>query len=280
MYKMIAIDLDGTLLNDEKKVPKENIEILNRLYIEKGILPVITTGRPYVSAKHIAGTVGDSLKQYIISANGSYIRDNKSDADVNNDSIAVEDSIRILDICNKYGFKHSADIGEVLLKSPSKIDEETYKNLGQPYKIVENVKEYIKENETRAFVITFMGDRARLESAIVELKQIDGIEPSEMCEFVAGSGTELRKGTYIDIMKKGCNKANGVKILASHLGINREEIMAIGDGGNDLPMFEVAGFKVAMGNGLDIVKEIADYITDTNNDSGVATAIEELILSK
>lgn len=75
-------------------------------------------------------------------------------------------------------------------------------------------------------------------------------------------------------MKKGATKANAIKILIDYLKINKEEVIAIGDGGNDIPMFEIAGYKVVMGNANEYVKSKADYITDTNNNNGVAKALE------
>ena len=77
-------------------------------------------------------------------------------------------------------------------------------------------------------------------------------------------------------MKKDCTKANAIKILADHLDINKEEIIVIGDGANDISMFEMSGYKIAMGNANNKLKEKADYITDSNNQDGVAKALEEI----
>lgn len=82
---------------------------------------------------------------------------------------------------------------------------------------------------------------------------------------------------YIDIMKKGANKKNGILTLANYLGIKQEEIIVIGDGTNDIPMFKVAGLRVAMENADECLKQDADYITGNNNKSGVAEAIKKFI---
>ena len=78
-------------------------------------------------------------------------------------------------------------------------------------------------------------------------------------------------------MKKGCSKKNAIEILGNRLNIKQEEIIVMGDGGNDLPMFEGAGLKIAMANAEEYLKEKADFITASNNDSGVAKAIKKFI---
>lgn len=77
-------------------------------------------------------------------------------------------------------------------------------------------------------------------------------------------------------MRKGSSKSKAIKILADYLHIDKEEIVVMGDGANDFPMFEMSGYKVAMENGNEMLKEKADYITTTNNQDGVAKALEEI----
>lgn len=85
---------------------------------------------------------------------------------------------------------------------------------------------------------------------------------------------------FLEFLNKEVNKGVGVEMLAKHLGIKREEVMTLGDAGNDIHMIEYAGLGVAMGNAFEEVKEVADYITDTNENDGVAKAIEKFILDK
>jgi len=83
----------------------------------------------------------------------------------------------------------------------------------------------------------------------------------------------------IEFMNKNCNKATGLEKLAQRLGISREEIMAIGDADNDKEMLEYAGLGVAMGNAKDEIKQLADYVTKSNEDDGVAYVIDKFILN-
>ena len=83
---------------------------------------------------------------------------------------------------------------------------------------------------------------------------------------------------FLEFLNKAVNKGTGVELLAKHLGVNQEEIMTFGDAGNDLDMIVYAGMGVAMANGFDEVKEVANYITDSNENDGVAKAIEKFVL--
>lgn len=278
MYKMIAIDLDGTLLDDGKEVLQENIDMINKAYAEKGVISVVTTGRSYKVAEYIARKIGDNFSQYIISANGSKVRDNKKSIDIRNEKITVDGTLKIFEIANKYNFRYSLDIEEILLLSKRRVNDEAYRILGQPYRLIEgDILEYINTNKVTPAVISLMGDEKDLLEAMNEINKIDNIKTTEICGYTKRGINGIEKGTYIDIMVEGCNKETGIKILAEYLGINKEEIIAIGDGGNDLPMFEVAGLKVAMENARDVLKQKADYITANNNEAGVAKAIKKII---
>ena len=81
-------------------------------------------------------------------------------------------------------------------------------------------------------------------------------------------------------MIKDCNKKNAIKKVMDKFGVNHDEIIVIGDGGNDLPMFDYAKLKIAMENGSEALKQKADYITDTNNNDGVAKAIRKFIFEE
>lgn len=126
-------------------------------------------------------------------------------------------------------------------------------------------------------MLTACGNEKDLEEIKQEIKiEFNELEATDICDFLCDLGEEVYQTKYIDIMKKGSSKANAIKILADYLHIHKEEIIAMGDGANDLPMFEVAGYRVAMENGNEKLKAQADYITTTNNQDGVAKALEEI----
>lgn len=103
-----------------------------------------------------------------------------------------------------------------------------------------------------------------------------GLDTTELCDLVVYQKEGIYQTKYIDIMKENSTKANAIKILAETLQIPKEEIIVIGDGANDLSMFAMSGLKIAMGNANEELKKKADYITDTNNQEGVAKALEKI----
>ena len=280
MYKMVIIDLDGTLLNDQKEISNEDAYIINRSYREKGTICVIATGRSYICAKHLANIVGEGLSQYIIASTGSEIRDIKNNIYLNKQCISNENTIKIIECVQKYNFRCNVDISSKVISNSRLVNQEILDKIGQKYEIKENLLEYFTTNSIDSISFTIIGDEENLLKLKKELTAIENIEITELCKAtdMKKSGKEIV--TYIDIMSKGATKKNAIKILANYLNIKKEEIIVIGDGGNDIPMFEVAGLKVAMSNSLDIVKEKSDYITRSNNESGVAKAIKKFIFNK
>ena len=280
MYKMVIIDLDGTLLNDQKEISNEDAYIINRSYREKGTICVIATGRSYICAKYLADIVGEGLSQYIIASTGSEIRDIKNNLYLNKQCISNENTIKILEFVQKYNFRCNVDISSKVISNSRLVNQEILDKIGQKYEIKENLLEYFTTDSIDSISFNIIGDEENLLKLKKELTAIENIEITELCK-----ATDMKKigkeiVTYIDIMSKGATKKNAIKILANYLNIKKEEIIVIGDGGNDIPMFEVAGLKVAMSNSLDIVKEKADYITGSNNESGVAKAIKKFIFNK
>ena len=280
MYKMVIIDLDGTLLNDQKEVSKEDAYMINKAYREKGTICVIATGRSYICAKHLADIVGEGLSQYIIASTGSEIRDIKNNLYLNKQHISNEKTIKILECVQKYNFRCNVDISSKVISNSRLVNQEILDKIGQKYEIRENLLEYFTTNNIDSISFTIIGDEENLLKLKKELTTIEDIEITELCKAtdMKKSGKEIV--TYIDIMSKGATKKNAIKILANYLNIKKDEIIVIGDGGNDLPMFEIAGLKVAMSNSLNVVKEKADYITGSNNESGVAKAIKKFIFNK
>ena len=279
MYKLICIDLDGTLLDDGKDVSKENAEIINRVCEQTEVIPVITTGRPYLCAEHIGNIVGKNFTNYIIAANGGIIRDNKKGIDIKRENISSENVRKVMDIAEKYNFKVIIDTGEEVYDDTGS-GGTLYKKIGHPVYHIENLMEKLRTEDISGYNITLTGKIENLIKATEEFKEMGTVEPTPICEYKIKTGMETLERTYIDILPKGVTKKDGIIKLAEYLNVKKEEIMVIGDGGNDLPMFDVAGLKVAMQNGLEIVRNSADYVTIGNNENGVAKAIKKFIFNE
>lgn len=280
MYKMVIIDLDGTLLNDQKEVSKKDAYVINKAYKEKKTICVIGTGRSYMCANYIASIVGEGLSQYIIASTGSEILDVKNERYLNKQCISNKNTIKILEYVKKYNLRCSANISSKVVSNSRLVNQEILDKIGEKYEIIENLLEYFTTNNVECISLSVIGNEENLLKIKKELTTIEEIETTELCKAIDMKENEKEIVTYIDIITKGATKKNAIKILADYLKIKKDEIIVIGDGGNDLPMFETAGLKVAMSNSLDIVKEKADYVTGSNNESGVAKAIMKFVFNK
>lgn len=284
MYKMIILDLDGTLLNDYKEVSKENVDLIQRAYNERGVISVIATGRPLGYAKGICNIYGNCFANYIIACNGAIIKNTNTNEDIHKVTFTNEEVINIRNIYLEENAEYmmlytdekaitESKNGRVLENSGASINENKIK--------AENLENVIKNNsELMKLLCLIGGDTSVLERIIEKINKLEGIETSVICNDLSKTKESTFVSKYIDIMKKGCSKKNAIYILADKLGIKQEEIIVMGDGGNDISMFECAGLKIAMANAENYLKEKADFVTTSNNDSGVAKAIKKFIFNE
>lgn len=284
MYKMIVVDLDGTLLNDYKKVSQENLKAIKRAYDEKNVITVIATGRQLEYAKEIRKTCNNNLGNYIIACNGGIVLDVSTNEYIYKISFSNEEVLKI----RKVFLEENVDVmmiytdGEIIVES--KNDSEVLDsgiNANNEKIEGKNIEKEINKNEDILKLLCLMiGDKNALENAIKKLNNMENIETSGICNYLYRTKDKKYESAYIDIMKKGVSKRNAINIVADQLGIKQEEIIVMGDGKNDIPMFEGVGLSVAMENAVDEVKGKADYITASNNDDGVARAINKFIFNE
>lgn len=270
MYKIVMLDLDGTLLDDNKNVSNKNIEIINKIYREKNIIFVIATGKNINDIKYVIDAIGEGINQYVIASNGAVIKDNINKKYILKRYLSDNEVINIIDEYKKHNLTGliQTEQGPVIEnKLAAEVEKYTY---------TENLKKYVLDNKiSNITLITPMGKEEDLILLKNELgNKFDTLDTTAVCDFTHTNNGNTYTCKYIDVMKKGSTKANAIKILIEYLNISKEEVIAIGDGGNDIPMFEIAGYKIAMGNANEYVKTKADYITDTNNKDGVAKALE------
>lgn len=282
MYKMIVLDLDGTLLNDYKKVSQENLKAIKRAYDEKNVITVIATGRQLEYARNISETC--SLGNYIIACNGGIVQDVLTNEYIYKSSFSNEEVLKI----RKVFLEEHVDVmmiytdGEIIVES--KNDREFLDsgiNVNNEKIEGKNIEKEINKNKNiLKSLCLIIGDKKALENVIKKLNNMENIETSGICNYLYKTKDKKYETAYIDIMKNGVSKRNAIKIVADKLGIKQEEIIVMGDGRNDIPMFDGVGLSVAMENAVDEVKEKADYITASNNDDGVAKSIKKFIFNE
>lgn len=271
-YKLICIDMDGTLLNDEKTVSERSIRTIKSA-VEKGVRVAVCTGRLFTSADYYANLIGSKIP--VIAANGAYIREKDENRIIYKSSLSIEKCRKILKVVKKFNMYPHFNTSEAVLTEKMIYTSKGYAEANKTLPPDRQIRIEVVSDWEKAF--------EKYEENIMKciIADKDAEKLSEAKKLMAeGEDLEVVSSMRdnIEVMNAGTSKGRAVEILAGFYGIKREEVICIGDSENDLSMIEYAGMGVAMGNGEDYVKKAAKYITDTNNSDGVAKAIEELVL--
>ena len=287
MYKMVAIDLDGTLLNSYGVVTENTKKVIKKV-IEKGTEIILASGRPMDSINSISTEIG--ANKYFISGNGAIIYDMQKNQTIYEKYMTKEKVLEIIKLCEENSISYNIYTETTILAKALKYNVLYYykENLKKEeskktnIKIVDNLEEYIKNSQGEKFVkITICDNNKHIfQSIIKKLRKINNIEVLDVLHM---SRKIIKQGTedvpieyfYTEISLKNVNKWEAIKVIAEKMNINKEEIIAIGDNINDKEMIENAGLGIVMQGSTPVVADIADYITDTNNNDGVAKALEK-----
>ena len=269
-YKLLVLDVDGTLLNDEREISKRTLAALLKVQ-QMGVRIVLASGRPTYGLMPLAKTLElGNYGGFVLSYNGCQI------IKAQNGEILFERRINpeMLPYLEKKARKNGFAIftyhnDTLITDSP---DNEYIKNEA----LLNNLK-IIKEDEFST-AIDFAPCKCMLvsdkEEALIELEQ-------HWEKRLAGTLDAFRSEPYfLEVVPCGVNKANTLGALLEHLEVTREEAIAVGDGVCDVTMLQLAGMGIAMGHSQDSVKVCADYVTASNEEDGVALAVEKLILAE
>ena len=288
MYKLIAIDLDGTMLNSYGIVTENTKKAIKRT-IQKGIDVIIASGRPIDSIKTIANEI--ESKNYFIAGNGALIYDIQKDENLYENYLNKEKVLEIIRMCEENSILYNVYTDKTILAKVLKYNVLYYykENLKKSedkqthINIVENMYDYIsKMNEEKFLKITICDENKSVFQSIIkklnEIENIEVLDVSHMSRKVIQQGTEEIpiEYYYTEISSKNVDKWYAIEYLISKLNIKREEVIAIGDNINDKKMIEEAGLGIAMGQSSPLIKEIADDITSSNEEDGVAKALDKI----
>ncbi len=289
MYKLIAIDLDGTLLNSYGEVSFENKKALQKA-IEKGIIIVLASGRIGDSVENIAKEIGNC--NYYISGNGSLLYNIKEEKLEYEDFMEKEKVLELVKICDENSIYYNIYTEDMVIAKALKYNvafynyENSKKNSENRtnINIVENVYEYIKQSQNKHFLkMTICDNNKIVFSSIMKkfnnIKGIDVLEVSHMSRKIIKEGTKQTPVEYFytEITKKDADKWNSILKIIEKENIDKSEVIAIGDNMNDEKMIKYAGLGVAMGQSNPKIKQIADVVTDDNNNDGVAKVINKYV---
>ncbi|MGI8387742.1 Cof-type HAD-IIB family hydrolase [Robertmurraya sp. P23] len=267
-YKMIVLDLDDTLLNDEHTLSKRNKEALMAAQ-ELGVKVVLASGRPTFGMVSIAKDLQlDQYGSYILSFNGSKIINAKTNEEIFNSTISSEMAHRLYDLSRREGVAILSYKDEsIVIEEPNEYADIEATITGLPMQIVDQFKATITEPVVKAMMLAHPDVLVNVEQTLVK----------EVGEEVS---VFRSKPFFLEFTALNVTKGTSLHQLTQKLGIKAEEVIAIGDSYNDITMIEFAGLGVAMGNAPDAIKEIANHVTETNNNDGVAKVVEDFILSK
>lgn len=276
MIKMLLIDVDGTLIKEDLTIPKENIRAI-REASAKGVKVVLSTGRMFLSAKRYADELG--LTDPIISSNGAYIASNNRDKIYYEQNMEPKDVLFVSEVVEPYGsfwnfWNHDTMFVEEIKEYVSKFEKMTE---SMSFAEIVNVK-YINGDYTVKDLISEYGKQ--IQKGIVFLAKNEVEEVTKKLLLNDNLSVVSSTDSNIEVTHKKADKGIAALKLAKALNIKKEEIMCLGDSGNDLSMFKAVGFPVAMENAVDSLKEVAKATTDTNENHGVAKAIDKFILGK
>ena len=289
MYKLVAIDLDGTMLNSYGVVTENTKNIIKKT-IEKGTDVIIASGRPIDSIKTIANEIGS--RNYFIAGNGSLIYDIQKDEIIYEKYLKKEKVLEIIKMCEENSISYNVYTEKTILATALKHNVLYYykENLKKPedkqthINIVENMYDYIdKMNEEKFLKITICDENKSVFNSIMkklnEIGAIEVLEVSHMSRKVIQQGTEEIpiEYYYTEISAENVDKWYAIEYLISKLNIEKEEVITIGDNINDKKMIQEAGLGVAMGQSTPAIKEIANEITTSNEEDGVAAFLEKIL---
>lgn len=285
MIKLIASDMDGTLLNHNHKIPKENVKLIN-FAKNQGIEFVVATGRAYYEA--LPALNEENINCDVISFNGGIVYDKNGNI-ISITPMLPKDLYYTIEILKSFNISYQLYTKNTIYTTSIETDINAYIDLirsngyepdvehlraeaQQKLEVgyiteVENIELYLNEKENPPIkIIAISNDISKLENAAKLLSENTSIS-------VTSSGAN-----NIEIMHKNATKGTALKEIAKIYGINLENAVAIGDNLNDQAMLDIVGYSVAMKNGNIKLKEQAKYVTEkTNSEGGVADTIFKLI---
>ncbi|MEB3101085.1 Cof-type HAD-IIB family hydrolase [Ferviditalea candida] len=263
MYKMLMIDIDDTLLNDERQIPDETKESL-RLAANKGVIVTLATGRMFASAKQVAAKL--NLNVPIITYQGALVKNSLDDKVLYERSVPGSIVRKLIEYAESRSLHLQLYYNDELLVKDDNEKAREYSRISNvPYRVLSD--------------FSGLSDQPMLKLLFIEQpEELDQIQPE--LEEIFGKQVNITKSKphFLEITNAEATKGQALKLLARHYGFEPENVIAIGDSWNDQDMIAAAGVGVAMGNAVPALKQIADYITLTHNEQGVKHVIEKFIL--
>ena len=290
MYKLVAIDLDGTLLNSSGEVSNQTKEVIKRA-VDNGVEVVLASGRTIESIENFALELGTD--NYLISGNGSAVYDIKNKEIIYSNFLSKEQVLKIANICEENSIHYNVYTEKEIIAKTLNYNVLYYykENLKKTedkrtsINIVPDMIEYIKKSDNDNYLkITICDENVTIFNSII--KKIKLLDKYDVLDVEYMSKKKIKCGTvevlveyyYTEITNEHVNKWTALNFLLQKLNINKDDVVAIGDNFNDREMIEEAGLGIVMGNSNPLMKIYADVIVKDNNSDGVYEAFQKYIL--
>ena len=263
---MLVLDLDDTLLRDDFTISNRNIELLMKAQ-QKGVKVVLASGRPTPAMLRYAKELKlEQYDSYVISFNGATITSMKSN------EVLFETCLTNTEIHSLYDFSQENNVHIITYSSKGIISETDSKYIdievkltGIPHHKVDSFKSEVTASAVKCILLEHPD----------YLKEIELKLKAERTDL----SVSRSKPFFLEVMPRGIDKAASIDLLARRLGINQNEVIAVGNAGNDLTMVQYAGLGIWVDNVTEELRHHADYIVASNNNDGVAEVVERFILN-
>ena len=269
MIKAVFIDIDETLTNSQREVTeKTKLEI--KKCVENGVKIILTSGRSRREAMDFQEQIGTS--PYIVSSNGASAYDAENGVEIYNERIDPQMVLQLIKYSRENGYRIKLNYKDLLVMNEAAYPDEKDKEVS--YEELERVA--VEEQVVQCVIISTDFEKMRFFRDYIKNECV-GIAVANESKRFKNSDLKPSRNYYCDVASVKVSKGNAVKAVCEYFEIKPEEIVTIGDGENDLSMFELTPNSVAMGNSLPEIKEKANYVTASNDEDGVAKVLGFII---
>jgi len=259
-FKLIAIDLDGTLLNNDLKISSRAAAAIQAAE-RKGVRVTLCTGRMYTSASRYAQELGLNIP--LVTYNGALVRNSFDHEVLYERNLPLEEARHVVEVCREFDCQLNVYVDDKLYVERNNDWAKRYaRKVKVPLNEVDDLLDFIKMSPIKILAMGEEGVLYKIRKRLADRKI-----------YITRSHSY-----FLEMLNPEATKGKGLAAVVKKLAIDKKNVMAIGDNENDIEMFKYAGYSVAMANADDYIKTYVDYITKNNNDDGVAEAIEKLVL--
>ncbi|HPZ44967.1 MAG TPA: Cof-type HAD-IIB family hydrolase [Coprothermobacter proteolyticus] len=270
LVKLILIDIDGTLVRDDKTLPPENEEAVKEA-LRSGVLVTLVTGRNYGAAKEIIDKL--QLDVPVVLQNGAFIYRPYSGEVIRKVGLSGETAKSVIQACRKEGVFYIL-YRDFLMEKDMLVDQD-YEGPFSAY-LKRNAVRLDRVEDVTDFIADEVAEVALIGTEGEILRVLERLRDGE--NFTVIKSLTREDEAFYEVFGPKVGKGEALNYLCLHFGVTPEEVMFIGDAYNDIDIMPLVGFPVAMGNAVEEVKEFAKAVTKSNNEGGVAWAIRHFVL--